>query len=51
MTFRGVIDEVWIYNEAISSFQIRENYYAGLKRLLAKGEINEEEYQEKLVKK
>ncbi len=49
--YNGLIDEPRIYNEAISSSQIRENYYAGLKRLLAKGEINKEEYEEKLVKK
>jgi prepilin-type N-terminal cleavage/methylation domain-containing protein len=49
--FIGKFDEVRIYNEAISSSQIRENYYAGLKRLLVKGEINGEEYEEKLVKK
>jgi prepilin-type N-terminal cleavage/methylation domain-containing protein len=44
-------DEVRIYSEAISSAQIRENYYTGLKKLLVKGEINEDEYNEKLVKK
>ena len=44
--FNGIIDEPRIYNEAISSSQIRENYYAGLERLLAKGEINGEEYKE-----
>ena len=49
--FKGILDEVRIYNEAISSSQIRKNYYAGLERLLAKGEINGEEYKEKLVKK
>jgi prepilin-type N-terminal cleavage/methylation domain-containing protein len=49
--FKGTLDEVRIYNEAISSSQIRENYYAGLKRFLVKGEIGEEEYKEKLVKK
>jgi prepilin-type N-terminal cleavage/methylation domain-containing protein len=45
--YDGIIDEVRIYNEAISSSQIRENYYAGLKRLLAKGEMSGEEYEEK----
>jgi prepilin-type N-terminal cleavage/methylation domain-containing protein len=49
--FIGMLDEVRIYNEAISSSQIRENYYAGLERLLVKGEIGEEEYEEKIVKK
>ena len=49
--FKGIIDEVCIYNEAISSAQIQQHYAEGLKRLLAKGEINEEEYEEKLVKK
>ena len=49
--FNGIIDEPRIYNEAISSSQIRENYYAGLEKLLAKGEISGEEYEEKLVKR
>ena len=30
---------------------LAENYYTELKRLLAKGEINGEEYSKKLVKK
>ena len=49
--FRGKFDEVRIYNEAISSSQIQKHYVEGLKRLLAKGEIDEEEYEEKLVKR
>ena len=49
--FRGTIDEVRIYNEAISLSQIKKHYVEGLKKLLVKGEINEEEYEEKLVKR
>ncbi len=42
--FNGYIDEVRIYNAVIPTSQIREQYYAGLNRLLAKGEITKEEY-------
>jgi prepilin-type N-terminal cleavage/methylation domain-containing protein len=48
-TLDGFLDEVRIYNEAISSSQIQKHYAEGLKRLLVKGEINEEEYSERSI--
>ena len=48
-SFNGTIDEVRIYEKALETAQIEELYYAGLDRLLAKGLIDEEEYQERLA--
>jgi prepilin-type N-terminal cleavage/methylation domain-containing protein len=48
--FNGLIDEVRIYSTALTATQIRDQYYAGLERLLAKGQITEQEYQQRLVK-
>jgi hypothetical protein len=42
--FSGLIDEVRIYNLAISASQIKEQYYAGLNSLLSSGGITQEEY-------
>jgi len=42
--FNGSIDDVRIYNAALSSSQIRQNYIAGLNLLLGKGLISGEEY-------
>jgi prepilin-type N-terminal cleavage/methylation domain-containing protein len=47
----GLIDEVRIYNQALTASQIQSQYYAGLNKLLAKGLIDEIEYQERLVLK
>ncbi|MEA3292860.1 MAG: LamG-like jellyroll fold domain-containing protein, partial [Patescibacteria group bacterium] len=49
--YRGVIDEVHIYASALPSAQIESNYYAGLEKLLAKGLIDKNEYQNRLVSK
>jgi prepilin-type N-terminal cleavage/methylation domain-containing protein len=43
----GSIDEVRIYDAASTISQIQEQYYAGLKKLLAKGEITQEDYNQK----
>lgn len=43
----GLIDEVRIYATSLTSSQIQSRYYAGLNKLLAKGQINQEEYQER----
>ncbi|MCK9446578.1 prepilin-type N-terminal cleavage/methylation domain-containing protein [bacterium] len=40
----GLIDEIRIYNIALPVSQIQEEYYAGLNRLLANGNISNEEY-------
>jgi hypothetical protein len=46
----GLVDEVRIYETALTSAQIEAQYYAGLHKLLSKGLMSEEEYQERLVK-
>ncbi|MFA5431735.1 MAG: LamG-like jellyroll fold domain-containing protein [Candidatus Paceibacterota bacterium] len=46
--FKGSIDDVRIYNAAISTSQIKEQYYAGLNNLLTNGGINKEEYLSKI---
>ena len=47
--FSGLIDDVRIYNAAISTSQIKEQYYSGLNSLLAKGGITDKEYQERMI--
>jgi type II secretory pathway pseudopilin PulG len=46
--FIGYLDDVRIYNTLISASQIKEQYYAGLNKLLAKGQVTKEEYQNML---
>ncbi len=48
--YKGLIDEVRIYEAALTTAQIQSQYYAGLDRLLAKGLMMEQEYQQHLVK-
>jgi prepilin-type N-terminal cleavage/methylation domain-containing protein len=43
----GILDEVRIYATSLTSVQIESQYYAGLERLLTKGQINEKEYQQR----
>ncbi len=47
--FNGLIDEVHIYNQTLTAAQIESQYYAGLDRLLTKGLMDEQEYQERLL--
>jgi prepilin-type N-terminal cleavage/methylation domain-containing protein len=42
--FYGIIDNARVYNIAISTSQIKEQYYTGLNKLLINGGINKEEY-------
>ena len=42
--FNGLIDDVRIYNAALSSSQIKQEYIAGLNSLLANNNISKEEY-------
>jgi len=49
--YKGSIDEVQIYDAAISGAQIKQNYLAGLNNLYAKGLISETEYNNNLSKK
>jgi len=46
--WKGLIDEVRIYNAALSSSQIKQEYVAGLDSLLSKSLISKEEYSERL---
>ena len=47
--FKGSMDEVNIYSTAITASQIKSQYYIGLEKLLAKGLINQREYQNRLT--
>ena len=42
--FYGLIDEVKVYSQSLSSFDIRNDYFAGLDRLLASKQISMESY-------
>ena len=48
--FGGFIDEVLIYNSAADLAQIQSNYLAGLQKLLSKGAISQEEYNQRVKK-
>jgi len=47
--FNGLIDEVRIYNGALTSSAIRDQYLAGLDELLASGQITDQDYQQRLA--
>ena len=47
--WNGKIDEVSIYSNVMTLSEIRGNYVAGLNKMLAKGLITEEDYEERLV--
>ncbi|MFA5431756.1 MAG: LamG-like jellyroll fold domain-containing protein [Candidatus Paceibacterota bacterium] len=42
--FNGLIDDVRIYNAALPTSQIKEQYYIGLNNMLNNGNISKEEY-------
>jgi prepilin-type N-terminal cleavage/methylation domain-containing protein len=46
--FNGSIDEIRIYNAALTASQIQFQYYAGLNRLLSEGLVSEKEYRSRL---
>ena len=46
--FGGFLDDIRIYNAALSSSQIKQNYIAGLDSLLSKGSISEEDYNKRI---
>ena len=48
--WNGLIDEVCIYNSAADLAQIQSNYLAGLQKLLSKGAISQEEYNQRVKK-
>ncbi|MFA6374428.1 MAG: LamG domain-containing protein, partial [Candidatus Paceibacterota bacterium] len=45
---KGYLDNIRIYNQAISSSQIQENYYSDLSQLLARNGLNVVEYNQRL---
>jgi len=45
----GSIDEVRIYSAPLASSAVREQYAAGLDKLLANGQITQQDYQQRLV--
>jgi len=46
--FTGSLDEIRIYNAALSSSQIKQNYVAGLDSLLSNGNISKEDYDQRI---
>ncbi|MFA7141868.1 MAG: LamG domain-containing protein [Candidatus Paceibacterota bacterium] len=46
--FAGSIDDVRIYNSALSTAQIKQNYIAGLDSMLSNGNLSKDEYNERL---
>jgi len=47
--FAGKEDEVRIYNAIMPTSQIKQQYYAGVKKLLANNEITREEYNQRIA--
>lgn len=45
----GLLDEIRVYDAVIPSSQIKEQYYAGLNKLLAGGGIIREDYQQRIA--
>jgi hypothetical protein len=50
LNFTGLMDEVRIYATALTSAQIKSQYYAGLDSLLSEGLIDNEEYRQILAR-
>jgi len=46
---QGLIDDIRIYNVSLTASAIREQYAAGLDKLLANGQITQQDYQQRLV--
>lgn len=47
--YSGIIDEVKIYNDALSVSQVQENYFAGINKLMTKNGIAKEEYNKRIA--
>jgi prepilin-type N-terminal cleavage/methylation domain-containing protein len=47
--FNGFIDDVRIYETALTSVQVKALYYVGLDNLYNKGSIDKQEYQERIL--
>lgn len=46
--FTGIMDDTRLFNAQVPTSQIQEQYYAGLNKLLASGEISIEEYSQRI---
>ena len=46
--FKGKLDDIRIYDAALSSSQIKQNYIAGLNSMLSNGSISKKEYNERI---
>lgn len=46
--YNGFIDDVHIYNAALTTSQVKQNYVVGLNSLLTTGSISKEEYGERI---
>ena len=46
--FNGLVDDARIYNAALTTAQIKQEYVAGLNSLLANGNISKEKYNERI---
>jgi len=46
--FKGLIDEVRIYSEALPAAEIQKHYVQGLERLFSKGDITQSEYDQRM---
>ena len=46
--YKGLVDEIKIYNSYFSQSQIKQNYIAGLDSMLSNGIISKEEYNKKI---
>jgi len=47
-SYNGFIDDVRIYSTALTAQEIKTQYFTGVEKLYAHGQINEEEYNERL---
>jgi prepilin-type N-terminal cleavage/methylation domain-containing protein len=47
--FNGFIDDTRVYNSALTASAVRDRYLSGVERLLAKGRITNEDYQQRLA--
>jgi prepilin-type N-terminal cleavage/methylation domain-containing protein len=47
--FKGLIDDIRIYSATVSVSQVREDYFAGLNKLLVGGNITSQEYEQRFA--
>jgi hypothetical protein len=47
--FAGIVDEIRIYNDGLSSAQVENNYYGGLNRLFVNNKMELVEYNQRVL--